>query len=419
MTRIVPPLGLAPIVFGLAAAALCGCVTLAREDAPPPAAPRDAAPPGFANDIRIVGADPKALAGTHRAITRMKAAARDGSADVLALSGGGAGGAFGAGALIGWTETGRRPTFEAVTGVSTGALIAPFAFLGKDWDGELKQAFTGDDLTALLTSRNLDVLFRPGIFRGEPLFQKVDGFVTPKLIEAVAKESANGRLLLVATTNLDLQQTVLWDMGAIARRGGERARTLFRDVLIASASIPGVFPPVMIDVQAGGSHYQEMHVDGGATVPFFVEPELWALWSGQTEDLRGVNLYVLVNGQIEANPRATPVNTLPIFERAFDTMLMVTTRDAVIDTASFAEKFGVNYRFTHVPASYPYAGPLAFGKKDMASLFAFGERCAREGELWARPRRLIEEIRETEARGAPAQSAAPPCPAAPLKIAER
>ena len=196
---------------------------------PAPVAPRGATPAGFASAIRTETRDfdfnkqsaPKAV----RAIA-------DRTVDMLALSGGGAGGAYGAGVLVGLTNAGTRPRFEIVTGVSTGALIAPFAFLGSDWDGKLTKAYGGEATDNLMQSRGLGVLFDVGVFDGKPLRDLVERFVTEELIFAVAREAANGRMLLVATTNLDREETVIWDMGAIASRRDPQSRKLFKQILL-------------------------------------------------------------------------------------------------------------------------------------------------------------------------------------------
>ncbi len=154
---------------------------------------------------------------------------------ILALSGGGADGAFGAGALVGLAHSGTRPQFSVVTGVSAGALIAPYAFLGTDWDDQLADAYTSGRAEHLLQPRGLGVLFGSSAYSGTPLEQLVDDHLSDARIKAVAREAASGRLLLVATTNVDTGETVVWDLGSIAMNGGAHAKALFRDVLVASA----------------------------------------------------------------------------------------------------------------------------------------------------------------------------------------
>jgi predicted acylesterase/phospholipase RssA len=196
----------------------------------------------------------------------------------LALSGGGADGAYGAGVLNGWTASGTRPEFTIVSGVSTGALISPFAFLGPSYDGVLRRVYTSGVAASLLGSPRLQpVLFGSGLFGSKPLRELVARHVDQPMVAQIAAEYAKGRCLVVVTTDLDAQRAVVWDMGRIASYGSPASLELFRDVLTASASIPVVFSPVFIDVQANGRAFQEMHVDGGVTAPVFTLPEVFLL----------------------------------------------------------------------------------------------------------------------------------------------
>jgi predicted acylesterase/phospholipase RssA len=313
---------------------------------------------------------------------RAIASSADRTVDMLALSGGGAGGAYGAGVLVGLTNAGTRPRFEIVTGVSTGALIAPFAFLGSDWDNELTKAYRGDATDGLMQSRGLGALFDVGMFDGKPLRELVERFVTKDLLAAISRGTSEGRMLLVATTNLDREETVIWDMGAIAQAGDDKALKLFRDVLVASASVPGVFPPVMIDVEKDGKTYQEMHVDGGASTPFFIAPETVLHMDNATANLRGANVYVIINGQAAAVPRTTSNNTIDIAARSFNAVLNQMTRSAIQQTGDFASRNSLGYRFTGIPSDIQFGGSLAFDKANMSATFDYGMRCASRGLVW-------------------------------------
>ncbi|MGA3159498.1 MAG: patatin-like phospholipase family protein, partial [Steroidobacteraceae bacterium] len=251
---------------------------------------------GFPSDIRRVGEDRQVFERRAPHLIALARQAAGGQAlNVLALSGGGAGGAFGAGALVGWSRRGTRPDFQIVTGVSAGALIAPLAFLGQDWDPQLAEAFSGSQTEHLMHRRLLGGLLGASVYDGKPLAKLVDHYVTDELLRAVAQRSREGRLLLVATTNLDSEEPVIWNLGLIAEQGGPVARRLFRDVLIASSSVPGIFPPVMISVQQGGRSFQEMHVDGSAINSLFFIPDVAAILPNPIESLHGGHLYVLVN----------------------------------------------------------------------------------------------------------------------------
>ena len=348
------------------------------------------APVGFQSDIRYVSTDPQAIKSRFSEILqRRRAASRDHALNILALSGGGAGGSFGAGALIGFSQQGNRPQFDIVTGVSAGALIAPFAFLGPSWDVRLGENFSGGHSENFLVSRWLGVLFRPGLYENEPLVKFVDDFVTDEMIREVADQAARGRLLLVATTDLDKEETIIWDMGQIAAQGGEAAHNLFRDVLVASASIPGVFPPIMIPVENKGVRFDEMHVDASATVPFFVAPELAYVLPLDPNTLKGANIYVIVNSQLGATPQTTPLDTISILSRSFTAILQHRATSEIALTSEFAQRYGMNLKLTAIPVSYPFHGPLYFHESSSRELFNYGAGCAREGMLWTTVEQLV------------------------------
>lgn len=388
--RIVRTLLIAP------AALAAACASVPRGEAAPTAAFAIAAPIGFSPSVRALGFE-RRIAGDapERNVVRLRAAADDRSLDILALSGGGANGAFAAGFLIELGERGVRPQYEVVTGVSAGALIAPFAFLGSDWDPELRDAFLGGASEGLLRSRGLGVLFWPGVNSGEPLRELVDMIVTDALIEAVAREAARGRILLVATTDLDRQEPVLWDLGAIAAQGGEQAKALFRDVVVASASVPGLFPPVIIEVSAAGALHDEMHVDGGAATPFFFAPAIAFFDSDPIEGLAGANVFVLISGPLRAPSRTTPQATIPILSRSFSTLMMHMTRTAIAATSAYAARQGMGFHLAAMPPEAAEEDWLDFRREHLSLVFALGVRQATNERPWL------------DAQEALAQSAAP------------
>lgn len=192
----------------------------------------------------------------------------------LALSGGGENGAFGAGVLCGWTAAGNRPSFKLVTGISTGALIAPFAFLGSDYDAQLKEVYTTVTDKDIYTKESiLTAYWRDSVYGTKPLAETIAKYIDEKVLAAVAEEYKKGRILLVGTTQLNAQRLVIWDMGAIASSGNPGALDLFRKILLASASMPAIFPPVFMNVTAGGTEYEEMHVDGGTVTEMMLYEE--------------------------------------------------------------------------------------------------------------------------------------------------
>ncbi len=268
----------------LGVSVVLGC-TLPRRDAPPTLF-SSAAPVGFPGTVRFLSVDRATVeARSDAALQGLKKASKDGVVRFLALSGGGAAGAFGAGTLIGLGHRDERPQYDVVTGVSAGALIAPFAFLGSEWDSQLADAITSGRSEHMTLHGLAQLLF--GVrHRSDALLSFVDHYITKDLVDAVAKEAAAGRILWVATTALDKEELVIWDMGIIAQHGGEAARKLFRDVLVASASVPGVFSPIIIHVEKNGVRYDEMHVDGNASASLFVAPCSSVLCSTRSECAR-------------------------------------------------------------------------------------------------------------------------------------
>lgn len=309
--------------------------------------------------------------------------AGEGPVSILALSGGGANGAYGAGLIVGWTEHGDRPRFDIVTGVSTGALAAPFAFLGPEWDPQLRHAYTGGGATNLLSWRSFAGFLYPSLFSSKVLRDLVNENVTPELLQAVAREHAKGRWLLVATTDLDSEQTVIWDMGLLATQGDENARALFKEVLVASASIPGVFPPVLIaGLQPDNTVAMEMHVDGGVNTPFLAIPEPLLLWTRDRAGASGA-LYVVVNGQVGRNDGVTPGRLTGILLRTYDAMSKASLRTHLTATAAFARRNGMSMSLSAIPDNVE-ASSLKFDQATMTALFELGRQRGRSGEAWAR-----------------------------------
>jgi len=361
---------------------LTGCSSARREQAPELMLNR-ATPVGFQADIRYVNSDPNAIKSRFSEVLKhLRATSKNHAINILALSGGGAGGSFGAGAVVGLSRHGNRPQFDIVTGVSAGALIAPFAFLGSAWDTPLIDNFAGNHSEHFLITRGLGMLSHPGIYQSEPLIKFVDNFVTDEMIRQVAAQAALGRMLLIATTDLDKEETVIWDMGQIAAQGGKTAHDLFRDVLVASSSIPGVFAPVIVPVENAGVRYDEMHIDASATVPFFVAPALAYILPLDSKVFKGANIYVIINGQLGGIPHTTDMDTISILSRSFSAVLNHMARAQIALTSTFAQKYGMNLKLTEIPIDYPFQGPLEFHEATSRELFNFGSDCAQDGKLW-------------------------------------
>ncbi len=305
--------------------------------------------------------------------------------NILALSGGASGGAFGAGVLTGLSKAGTRPEFAIVTGVSTGALIAPLAFLGSAWDERLTDAYVGGHAAELLSLKGFAGGLGPSLFKGEGLDALVSPFIDEVVINAVAREHARGRRLLIATTNLDSQKATIWDMGAIAAKGGEASVRLFRDVLIASATVPGLFPPKLFDVEAGDVRYQEMHVDGGVAAPLFLMPDALLHWRNLGNRLRRGRVYVIVNTVLEPSPRSTPPAVASIMGRSFETMLRFSYRQALSLASGFCARHNLPFSVASIPSSFDGLNMLKFDTATMRSIFDEAERLAGINAIWSSP----------------------------------
>jgi hypothetical protein len=333
--------------------------------------------------IRTLDADNRfSQVSSVAAAERLRALHPGGTLNILALSGGGAYGAFGAGAVAGLTRAGTRADFTVVTGVSVGALIAPYAFLGPAWDTDLLEAFGSGPEKDLLESRGLGVMFSSSLYRGKPLQQLVDAHLSDRMIQAIARETEKGRLLLVATTDVVSGMPVVWDLGAIARNGGPNARSLLRDILVASASVPGMFPPVMIRVNKHGVVHHEAHVDGSATIPFFV-PSAFVEAAPETRD--GTNhtaVYVIIDGPLGDAPKTTRLTALAIFSRSVHAGLnhmLLTTLEL---TAATAQLRGATLQYAAMPVTHPRGGPYEFRADTMGPLSHYAYQCAQAGRLW-------------------------------------
>lgn len=372
--------GLVTVICAALALTLGACASGARSDFG--LVQRDAAiPVGFPN-VRFSVEDEAAARSLERQLNEGVPRGADGRFDLIALSGGGANGAFTAGLMTGWSEHGDRPDFEVVTGVSTGALAAPFVFLGPEWDEELRRAYTSGEASDLLQSRGVRVFFGSGVFSGAPLRALVENHVDERLLTAVAAEHAKGRLLLVATTDLDAQRGVIWNMGAIAERGTPQALALFRDVLIASASIPGAFPPVMIAAQGPGAVFEEMHVDGGVMNPFIALPQVMWTWDDRRGVLEGGRIHVVVNGKATPNFAVTKDAAPSVLARSLDAVLGASLRMSLIANRAFAERNGLEFHVAAIPDDHDGADSLDFSQEAMMVTYELGRSRAVSGEAW-------------------------------------
>ena len=361
---------------------LAACALNAREDFS--ATEQEvAAMPGF-GAVRVWGDAP----AREIARTLLPPALRPGpnhDVNLLAISGGGAGGAFTAGLLDGWTRSGRRPSFDIVTGVSTGALIAPFAFLGPAYDATLKTLYTGGGSATVAEPQNIfKIAAGEGLVDPEPLKRLVASYVTPEFLAAIAAEHRRGRRLLVLTTNLDAQRPVVWNMGAIAASDRPDAAALFRGILVASASVPAVFPPVMIRAESGGRPITEMHVDGVATKQIFVRPDMMlAAGAAVPEALRKhIHLWAVVNNTLPPEFAVTAPGTLSIAYRALATVMKAQAGAQVTDAYEQATRLGLDFELAYIDHAVTYDPAAPFASAYMDAVYAIGDREAVDGRVW-------------------------------------
>lgn len=305
----------------------------------------------------------------------------------LAISGGGDNGAFGAGLLIGWSDAGTRPTFEIVTGISTGALTAPFAFLGPAYDAQLKEVYTTYRTDQLATPQFIKgLLGGPAVADNTKLAGVIAKYVDARMLAEIAREHAKGRRLLIGTTNLDAQRPVIWDMGAIASGANKkRALALFRKVLLASSAIPGVFPPVHIDVIAGGERHEEMHVDGGATAQVFFLPTQFhvAPYDRKLRVKPRRRLYIIRNVKVTPEWQAVQPRFTKIAGRSLSTLMKNQAIGDLYRLYVAARRDKIAFNLAAVPGDFDKESTEPFDPAYMSALFAVGYNLGRNGYHWS------------------------------------
>lgn len=298
----------------------------------------------------------------------------------LAVSGGGDNGAYGAGFLNGWTASGSRPEFKVVTGISTGALIAPFAFVGPKYDYVLKRVYTSTSQKDIFKKRGLKaILFGDAMADTRPLAHVIESHVTREFLNEIAAEYAKGRLLLVGTTNLDSLEPVIWNMTAIAASPDPRAPSLFRNILLASASIPGAFPPVMLDVNLDGARYQEMHVDGGTIAQVFLYPPSISAAGAVKRDRVA---YIIRNARLDPDWASTQRRTMTIAMRAIDSLTRTQGIGDLYRIYSITQRDGVDFNLTFIPPTFTVPHTEQFGTDYMRALYDVGFESAKAGHRW-------------------------------------
>ncbi|MEN6459548.1 MAG: patatin-like phospholipase family protein [Thermoguttaceae bacterium] len=313
--------------------------------------------------------------------------------NVLVLSGGGMCGAYTVGVLSGWSAAGTRPCFDIVTGVSTGALIAPFAFLGQEYDAELERIYTSTRQGNVVCPR---LLWLDSLASSEPLEKQIATSATPEVLRQIAAAHREGRRLYVGTTNLDTKSLVVWDLGAIAARNTQESQDLFRKVLLASCSIPGLLPPVPIDIEVDGKRFTELHVDGGVTACVFLQPAMLGI--GPRGELPSTGdrstIHVVVAGKLEQTYVPARRQLLSIASESASTVLQAKLEGELGQLFSLARYVNADFRLAGIPQDYTIAGTnMSFDPRVMRGLFDEGWRGGKSGTVWQSiPPRLAREI---------------------------
>ncbi len=305
-------------------------------------------------------------------------------ANFIAISGGGDNGALTAGIMKGWTERGDRPIFEAVTGVSTGALAAPFVFLGPAHDTDLADIYLNNSSSDLYTSRGLFGLLGNSLESTAPLEALIRRHATDAFLDEIAEQSRLGRRLLVASTNLDAQRPMIWDLTAVAASGRPDRRDLFVNILLASAAIPGIFPPVLFRVEAAdGKTYTELHVDGGVTSEvIFVPPEaqLSELEKKIFGGVRKRTLWIIRNGKLGPEYAPSHDRMFALASRGVMTLVkyQVLANLHVLSREMQAGQSAFHYQ--GIPQAFNTIKKTQFDRAYAAALFRCGVEAGRAGK---------------------------------------
>lgn len=307
-------------------------------------------------------------------------------AHMLAVSGGGDAGAFAAGLIAGWTTHGTRPMFKVVTGISAGALLAPFAFLGPEHDGVIRHVSNAIGPKDIFHSRSvLTRLASDGIADSKPLSRLIAKYVTPQILAQIASEYAKGRILMIGTTDLDSGRPVTWNMGAIAASQAPGAIELFRNIMLASMSIPGAVSPVMIDVEVDGNQFHEMHVDGGVITQVFLYPPstVTSLSKAAGAPLRlERQFYVIRNGTLEPQWSGTKRRTLSIGGRAISALIQTQGISDLERIYRMAQQDGADFNLAYIGSDFDFAHERKFDGEYMKRLFDYAYQRSAKGYPW-------------------------------------
>ncbi|MCU0725182.1 MAG: patatin-like phospholipase family protein [Planctomycetes bacterium] len=363
---------------------LVACGSVHERNAVPEPLAREAVIPGIPGARILFEAGRDDLASLTAFLSKEPQAAVAGRhLHLLAVSGGGDNGAFGAGILCGWTERKDRPEFDIVTGISTGGLTAPFAFLGSTYDARLRESFTTITADDIYESRGIFSILghRDAVADSEPLVRMIEKVFTAEDLVAVAREHARGRRLYIGTTYMDGDCLAIWDMGAIAASGQPGALDLFRKVMLASASIPIAFPPVYFDVEAGDRIFEEMHADGGMATQVFGAGFLGPMLARQGAGRQGT-VYVIRNATLTPKYEAVPARMASLGGRAISSLIRMQGIGDLLRNHRFTSEEGVGFRLAYIPGEFNAPKTGEFDQSYMNALFDFAYARARTGYPW-------------------------------------
>ncbi len=308
--------------------------------------------------------------------------------DILAVSGGGSKGAYGIGLLKGWHDSGNIPTFRLVTGISTGSLIAPFAFLGGEYLDIPAEFYKNvSDRDVYIKKPLAKILFgADSIASSLPLQGILKKIINKEFLKKVAEQHKKGRRLFIGTTNLDSKRLVIWNMGHIAEIGNDRAVEIFQKVLLASAAIPVALPPVYFSMEANGKVYDEMHVDGGTSVEVFFYGAVLDIKSGLKtlgiENLPQVRLFIIRNSIIEHDYKAVKPRIIDIASRALSSLIGSQGVGDLYRIYTVAQRDGIDYNLASLPPDYNYETKTEFDTDLMNKLYNRAYEEAKNGYPW-------------------------------------
>ncbi|MCL5776800.1 patatin-like phospholipase family protein [Limibaculum sp. FT325] len=378
--------------------ALSACTTVLARNGVPESRIEEAAPYGISNvrvrfwgdnigEVRREAILASAIERARKVYAESIASGEPITEAAIAFSGGGADGAFGAGLLKGWTARGDRPDFRTVTGISTGAIIGLFAFLGPDYDDELEAIYTSYSTRQLLTRAIFAALLGGTAVADTSGYRRlIEQYVDDAVVAKLAAEAARGRSLLIGTTNLDAARPVVWNVTGIAASGHPEARRLIHDVIEASSAIPAVFPPVLIPVETpDGRVYDEMHVDGGATHQVMLLPPELSLRA--VDEAVGVRVdrtvYVVMNNKLTRRYDVVRPRVLAIASTAMSSLIRGSGSGDIFRIFTVAQRDGIDLKVTWIPAEFDVEPSELFDPAYMRALFDLGYRYGFEADKWS------------------------------------